>query len=392
MMIAPAPPNDDAPADLALVGGRLFDPGSGVDARQTLLIADGRVAGLPANRPAVARREIDVNGLVVVPGLVDLHVHVYEGVSHYGIDVDSSCLHRGVTTAVDAGSAGAQTFPGFQKFVVSSSRTRLYAFLNVSTCGMLVPEMGELEDARLLVPDKAVAVAAAYPESIVGIKIRIGPWMTDSVPERALATAKAVANEVKLPLMVHITNTELPLDGVLAVLGEGDIVTHCFHGKRGGILDNDHHVLPEVKDAVDSGVRLDVGHGRSGFSFEVARRALAEGVGPHHISSDLHAYNVDGPVYDLTTTMSKMLHVGFSLEDTIRTVTTAPATAIGRDGEVGSLEVGQRADVTVLERLEGRWELEDGVGKHETLEELLVPRWVIRNGEPLELPTSVHER
>ena len=391
-MSTPTAPRPCAPADLALHSGRLLDPGSGIDTHQTLLITDGRIAGLSEDHTAAAQQQIDVTGLLVVPGLIDLHVHVYEGVSHYGINVDRSCLQRGVTTAVDAGSAGAQTFPGFQRFIVSSSRTRLYAFLNISTSGMLVPEMGELEDARLLVPDKAVAVAEANPDSIVGIKIRVGQWMTDSEPGRALVTAKAVADDVQLPLMVHITNTELALPEVLRVLGEGDVVTHCFHGKQGGILDHDHRVLPEVKAAVDRGVRLDVGHGRSGFSFEVARTALAEDVGPHHVSSDLHAYNVGGPAYDLTTTMSKMLHVGFSLEDTVATVTALPAATIGRDSELGSLEVGRRADVTVLERLEGRWELADGIGERETLEALLVPRWVIRSGVPLELPTSVHER
>lgn len=377
-------------ADVTLRGGRVIDPLAGSDERRDLHIVDGRIA--KSEVPDASSGEVvDVTGMMVVPGLIDFHVHVYEGVSHYGIDADTYCIQRGVTSAVDAGSAGAQTFPGFHRFIMSASRTGLYAYLNISTTGLLVPEVGELEDARHLVPDKAVRLANDYPDALVGIKVRIGRRMTDSDPGKALRIAKAVGRETGLPIMVHITDTKLPLKSVLESMTEGDVITHCFHGKRGGVIGDDGRVWPYVRDAIDRGVRLDVGHGRGSFSFDVARTAIAEGVAPHHVSSDLHIYCADGPAYDLVTTMSKLIQVGMSLEDTIASVTSRPATALGQADELGSLQPGTVADVTVLEILQGRWEFPDTEGGSEVVENLLVPRWVIKSGEATRLDYSVHE-
>jgi len=374
---------------LTLRGGRVIDPIAGSDDVRDLAVSGGRIVAA-GDAPSSAQT-LDVSGMMVVPGLIDFHVHVYEGVSHYGIDADTYCLQRGVTTAVDAGSAGAQTFPGFQRFIISTAKTDIFAFLNISTSGLLIPEVGELQDSRFLIAEKAIAVARQYPETIIGIKIRVGAPMTDSDPGKQLREAKAVARELNLPLMVHITDTLLPLDAVLEEMTDGDVITHCFHGKRGGVISEHGHVHSYVRDAIDRGVLLDVAHGRSSFSFDVARAALADGVAPHLTSSDLHIYCADGTAFDLTTTMSKMLHVGMSFEDMLASVTSRPAAALGRADELGSLKAGTAADVTVLESLEGRWEFKDAEGSTNVLEQLLVPRWVVKNGVAMKLEPSVHE-
>jgi dihydroorotase len=370
---------------LTIEGGRVLDPSTGVDRRGDLHLSDGLISDTPASSPRI----IDATGCIVVPGLVDLHVHVYEGTSPFGIDVERHCLRRGVTTAVDAGSAGARHFTDFSDTVLRHSPTKLYAFLNISMVGLTV-DVGELSDSRWLAADRTLEVASTH-EEIVGIKIRLGARSAGAADEpRALRTAKAVAQQAGLPLMVHISAPSMPLDDTLAVLTNGDVVTHCFHGKDGGILDSDGRVRSSVRQAVARGVRLDIGHGRSGFSYRVARTALAADLLPHSISSDIHSRNVDGPAYDLTTAMSKLLHVGMALEDVVAAATTSPAMTIGRSG--GTLRPGSTADVTVLEPLTGRWELESSRGESEPLEHLLVPRWVVTRGRPIRLAPSVHER
>ena len=188
--------------DLALTGSRVLDPGPGIDDRLDIGVTAGRISAIGDAGPAA--ETIDASGLVLVPGLVDLHTHVYAGVSHYGIDPDAHCLRRGVTTAVDAGSAGAQTFPGFYRYVIQPADTRIYAFLHVAVQGMITSLVGELEDLRWASPDLAVARAREHPDLIVGVKVRLGYQMVGNDPEPALRLARQAAGRLGLPLMVHI--------------------------------------------------------------------------------------------------------------------------------------------------------------------------------------------
>jgi len=187
--------------DLALTGGRVLDPGRGIDARLDVGVTAGRVsaigdAGRPPREAGRAGETIDARGLVLVPGLIDLHTHLYSGVSHYGIDPDAHCLRRGVTTAVDAGSAGAQTFPGFRRYVIEPADTRVFAFLHVAVQGMITSLVGELEDLRWASPDQAVARAREHPDLIVGVKVRLGYQMVGNDPEPALRLARQAAGRL----------------------------------------------------------------------------------------------------------------------------------------------------------------------------------------------------
>ena len=369
--------------DFALAGGRVIDPAQGLDEVATVGVRAGRIVSVGPD--VEAARTIDAGGLIVVPGLIDLHTHVYWGVSHYGVDADTHCLLRGVTTAVDVGSAGAQTFPGFHRYVIDRSRTRVLAFVHVAVEGMISPLVGELEDVRWASAEQAVARAREHPDVIVGVKIRLGYQMVGQDPEPAFAVARRAADELGLPLMVHVIDMPRPITWLLPSMGEGDIVTHCFHGNEGGILDDDGRLFPEVLDARERGVVFDIGHGIGSFTWRVARAALEQGFPPDTISSDVHAYNVAGPVFDQPTTLSKLLHLGMTLPEVVRATTVAPAVAVRRADEFGSLATGRGADITVLELVHGARALVDGEAVSETATSWLEPRLVVRAGEALDL-------
>ncbi|HYM69514.1 MAG TPA: amidohydrolase/deacetylase family metallohydrolase, partial [bacterium] len=353
--------------DLLLAGGTLLDPAQGTRARTDVAFAGGIVAAVDPGLPASdAAETVDCAGQIVAPGMIDLHVHVFWGVSHYGIEPDPHCVAKGVTTAVDAGSAGADTFPGFRKYVIDVSATRLFARLNISSQGMLTREIGELDDLRYASVPKAIAMIEQHRDVILGVKVRLtrNEIVSREAGIRPLHLAREAADAVHLPIMVHPQEAWCEsLDDILAVMRDGDILTHCFHGLSHGILDADGKVRRSVHEAMGRGVVFDVGHGRGSFSWEVAERALAQGVQPQTISSDLHAYNVNGPAYDLATTVSKFLHLGFPLEDALHKVTATPARVLGMSEQIGTLRVGAWGDAVVFDLQEGQFEFRDSRGE-----------------------------
>jgi len=370
-----------AQPDLVIAGGHLLDPARGLNAPGWVTVAGERIAAIGTDSMAPqARRRIDVPGSFVTPGLIDLHTHLYTGVSYLGVDADAHCLRRGVTTAVDAGSAGAQTFAGFRRFVIERSQTRILAFLNIAAAGMISPLVGELEDLRWASVEGAVACGRANPSVIAGIKVRLGRQVVGQNVVPALRLARSAADELGMPVMVHVTDLPVPLPSILPLLTRGDVITHCFHGRDGGILDATGRVFPEVLAARDSGVLFDVGHGAGSFAFRVAAAALEQGFQPSSISSDLHTLNVNGPVFDQVTTMSKLLHLGVRLEEVIRMATAGPAAAL-RSPQLGRLEPGREADLTILNLRPGSWHLSDADGQRVTAEHLMVPLWVVRSGK-----------
>lgn len=371
--------------DLLLKGGTLIDPAQGIHARRDVAFAEGKVAAVGENLPSAdARQTLDATGRLVAPGMIDLHVHVFWGVSHYGIEPDPTCLARGATTVVDAGSAGADTFPGFRKFIIEVSATRIFAQLNISSQGMLTRDIGEFELPEYADVGKACAMIEQHRDLILGVKVRL--TRHSLVSERSgmlpLERAREAADAAGLPIMVHPQDAWCDsLDDILALMRQDDILTHCFHGMRCGILDEGGQVRDSVRAAMARGVIFDVGHGAGSFNWTVAESALAQGVVPQTISSDLHVYNVDGPVYDLASVVGKFLHLGLPLDQVLAKVTSVPAQIIHLTDQLGTLKAGAWGDAVVFELREGDFQLTDSQGQTRTGRQQLVPVAVVKGGQ-----------
>jgi dihydroorotase len=291
-------------------------------------------------------------------------------------------LRRGVTTVVDAGSAGAWTFAAFERYVVRPAPIRVFSFLNVSGMGILDRDAGELRLLDYVDVEVAVDTAARFPEIIKGYKVRVGEHVSGGSCLPVLKRARAIGDRSRLPLMVHIGDSEEPLAQVLGYLHPGNVVSHCYTGLRHGILD-EHGILPAVREARGAGVRFDPAHGSSNFSFAIARRAIDAGFLPDTISSDNSLRNWRGPVFDLATTMSKFLALGLSIDQVVERVTIRPAAMLGIDGDgVGQIRAGGPTDLTVLRLTEELFELRDAAG--ETIAApRLEPEYTVRTGTPL---------
>ncbi|MEE8492159.1 MAG: amidohydrolase/deacetylase family metallohydrolase [Acidimicrobiia bacterium] len=369
------------PYDMVIQGGSVVDPSQGLSKELDLAITDGRIVAVEEYLPtADAKNVIDAAGLLVVPGLVDLHVHVFSGVAELAIDADPSCVERGTTTVVDAGSAGSNTIDTFVRHTVDESATRILAFLNISGMGQLDLEIGELEDLRWARVDRAVDAGRRHADVLVGIKVRLSAEIAGPNAVAGLDRSIDAAEQLGLPVMIHIGNTDQELGAFLDKLRTGDIVTHAFTGRPPGILDVGGKVIEEAIDARARGVLFDVGHGAGSFSFAIAEQAAEHGFFPDTISSDLHRLNVEGPVFDLATTLSKYLFLGHLLEEVIAMATSRPAAAIGWEDRLGTLGVGSEADIALLRMEEGPVTLVDALGEERTGRVMLRPEATVRAG------------
>ena len=335
------------PYDLVIHGGQLVDPANNRNGRYDLAVSNGRVAAVePHLDPALGRDTLDASGLIVTPGLVDLHTHIYWGVTYWGIEADPVAARSGVTTWVDAGSAGSYTLPGFREYVAAPSQSRILCFLNLSSIGLVAPtwEFANLDYCNVEIAEQMVA---AYRDLVVGIKARIDANTTRSTGLLPLERARELADRVGLPLMVHIGSGPPQLAEIVSLLRPGDMLTHCFTGGTHRIVDQHGHVDAAVRDLQRQGLILDIGHGAGSFDYAVAEAALADGVVPDVISSDIHQLSVQGPMYDMPTTLTKFLNLGMPLPDVIARATVRPAQAIGRP-DLGTLAVGKPADIALF--------------------------------------------
>jgi dihydroorotase len=379
------PQKVDGRYDLLVKGGRVIDPSQSLSGEYDVAILDGKIAKVEKTIPVTeAQQVLNAKGRIVTPGLVDIHVHVYDSVTPIGIPPDPNCIAKGVTTAVDAGSAGAHTFPGFRRHIINVADTRIFALLNISVIGLashsFENQHGELLDLRYVNTKLALQTIERNRDVILGVKIRMSRNLTDANDLKALQLAREVCDAAHLPLMVHIGGSYSPLPDILALLKKGDVVTHCFRAGEGGILDSNGKVLQEVRKAVERGVHLDVGHGVGAFSFDVAEMALRQDVVPGTISSDLHQLNVNGPVFDLATTLSKFIHLGFTLEQVLQRATSNPAHTFGFPQGLGSLRQGAIADVAVFNLDEGDFEFRDAEGQQRIGHQKLVPVATVKAG------------
>ena len=353
-------------ADLILKGGRVMDPANGRDAIGDIAFGDGKVIEVGSDLPGVGAETVDVQGLLVVPGLIDLHTHVYWGGTSLGVDAAEVARRSGTTTFVDAGSAGPGTFHGFRRHVIEPSPLRIIPYLNVSFPGIFAFSatvmVGECADLRLLDPRECVRVIKANRDLIAGVKVRVGRNAGGASGAAPLDIALEVAEETGLPVMAHLDNPPPSRLEVLSRLRRGDILTHCFRPFPNAPVRGDGQIREEVLEARRRGVIFDIGHGGGSFGFRTAEAMLAAGFLPDVISSDVHTLSINGPAFDQLVTMSKFLSLGMELVDVVRAGTLAPAAALGRT-DIGRLESGAAGDATVLELVEGNFEYRDVLGE-----------------------------
>jgi dihydroorotase len=370
-------------ADFVLAGGRVVDPAQGIDAPMDVVVRDGRIAavvaaGSPeAMAPGLWRE--DVREAFVTPGLVDLHGHWYEG-SAWGIDPLIN-LKSGVTTPCDAGSSGYETFPEFRKRTIDLSPVKLLAFLHIGSLGCITMNAGEIEDFRFVRVADTVETIQRNRDVIVGIKARLGTQPAGQNIYRALDATLEAATATGLPAIFHVSGGA-DLRRVLPKLRAGDMITHTFIADDGGLIfGGGSEILAEVWAARERGVIFDVGHGCGSFSWSMYRRATEQGFRLDTISTDLHRLCVEGPVFDMLTTMSKFLHAGMAIPEIVAASTSRPAKAVRREDFIGSLAPGRRADVAVFRIEDGTFDYVDAFGQAERASKRLAPVLTVNGGE-----------
>lgn len=367
---------------LLVKNGLLFDGERQRFRKGDLLLTDGRIARLGAAlEPPAGAQVLDAAGRLVCPGLVDLHLHCFSQGQVLGLDADALAPVTGTTTFVDAGSCGALNFLGFRDYVIRPAVSRVLAFLNISAIGLQSVgidknEVGENDDERLLHVGAASEMLEKNRDHIVGVKVRMYTGLRSLVP---VIRAREVADRAQVPLMVHIASGMPPFRDLLPWLRPRDIITHIYHGGSDTLLDEGGRVRGEFTEARARGVLFDVGLDRVHTDFEVARRAISEGFGPHFLSTDLTTSNRH-ITEDMPTTISKFVGLGLGLEEALEKSTLAPAAMLGRSGEFGALREGLAGDVGIFELREGEHTFSDTYGHTLSTSSRLVPWRTIRNG------------
>lgn len=376
--------------DLALTGARVLDPSQTIDGAMDVAFAQGKVAALGHGLAQGAAIVRDCSGCIVTPGLIDMHTHVYAGGTSLSVDPLLLAATGGLTTLIDAGSAGPGNFSGFRAHVIEPSPVRILAYLNISFAGIYAFSkrvmVGESGDQRLLAPTDAVEVARANRDVLTGIKVRVGHIASGASGAIPLDIARQAADELDMPMMVHIDYPPPTLPEVLARMRPGDILTHCYRPFPNSPVSNGR-ILPAMLEARERGVLFDIGHGMGSFSFEVARVMLAGGFMPDTISSDVHAMCIEGPAFDLITTMSKFLCLGVPLDVVIQAATVNAARALQRP-DLGSLKPGSAGDASIIAVERGVFDYADSTGAVLRGEEKIAARGVVIGGRLWEPDTK----
>ena len=369
--------------DFVLKGGRVVDPSSSLDGVLDVAVENEKIARIAAGAmPAEATRVIEVGGKIVTPGLIDLHAHVFEGFNRTGVNPDLAGVLAGVTTIVDAGSAGSATFGGW-RHILPHCHTEIVPFLHICQTGLAtMPDI--IAESSVNLTD-TVRVATEHKGLIHGIKARMVSPALEIMGMEMPRLAKRAAREAGIKLMVHIGDTEKRYDPkvihpLLSLLEPGDILTHYFTPNPGGVLDGNGKLVAEAREANDRGVWFDTAHGRMNFSFDVGRKIIDQGLMPHCISTDLTVPGRLNTVHSMTEIMTRFLGLGFTLPQVVTMSTANPAKAIGAEGRIGSLAVGRQADISVLDLQQGDWVVYDILGSGLRVNRAFTPHLTVKRG------------
>ena len=369
--------------DMVIRSGEVIDPSQGLRKVCDVAVTGDRIAAVEESiDPTGVHQVIDARGQLVVPGLIDLHVHVYPH-APLGLDPDPLCPAGGVTTLLDAGTAGSYNFDAFRRETIDRARTQIFSLVNLSCIGLIAANLGELMDRRYADPDGVIETIGRHSDVAVGVKIRAGAHIIGDGAQgwANLRDAIKAARESGTWLMVHIGESPFSISELADALSPGDCITHCFKAGSTRVTDDDGKIFDSIRAAAANGIRFDVGHGFGSFHWDIVQDALSDGFEPTTISTDLHMKNIHGPVYDMPTTMSKFLMLGTPIERVIEMSTTTPAKVLNQEGELGTLKVGSVADIAVLEQRSGRFVFTDSYRQQRIGETLLVASATVRRGE-----------
>jgi dihydroorotase len=308
-----------------------------------------------------------------------MHAHCYDGVG-IGMNADRYCLNRGVTTILDAGSAGSATFPNFRKYIINLSTTRIVALVHISPIGTIMYE-GGLSNLSWLNPQATAKMAVDNKPATAGVKIQLSKPITGSNDLECLKRALQAAEIARMPLMVHIEDPFSPLPDILKMLRKGDVFTHCYNNRNHNILDANGKIIPEAKDARERGVIFDPAQGQTHLSFDVAEKCMAQGFFPDTLSTDLTMVTVERRVFDLPTIVSKFMAIGVSLDKAVAMVTINPTHVFDFGAQIGTLRPGSEADVSIYELRDGKFDFEDSDGVKRTGQKMLTSKAVVRRGQ-----------
>ncbi|MAG15381.1 MAG: amidohydrolase/deacetylase family metallohydrolase [Dehalococcoidales bacterium] len=370
--------------DLLIKGGRVIDPAQNIDDKRDIAISGDKISAVARDIPSLESQQIiDASDKIVTPGLIDMHCHVYHGGTKGGVNPDAAGVRQGVTTLVDAGSAGEATFGGLPKYVIPSARTTVFCFLHLGSQGLtVVPELRDREEINL---EATAETIEANLDLIKGIKLRLVGNVVTSDGVEVVKMAKQTAKKFGLPVMVHIGDVKKQISPTLTqeflpLMEPGDILSHVYTAQMGSILRPDDTIMPELREAMERGVILDVAEACN-FSSEVARKALAQDIFPTTLSTDVGLPSITGPVYGLTVTMSRFLALGLDMKQLVEKTTINPARALRIDNSKGNLKPGMDADVSVLELRSGTWELVDAEQQVTETDTLLAPSITVKSGQ-----------
>jgi dihydroorotase len=371
--------------DLVIKGGTVVDPSQGLSGVQDIAVQDGKIAAIQPGIPEEeAARVIDASGKTVTPGLIDLHTHVLDSFTRMGVQADVGGVYAGVTTMVDAGSAGCATFSAMPRHIIPNCHTEIIPLMHICQTGLATtPDIM----AESSIDFEGTLRAVDENRGLVrGIKCRMVSPALEIFGFEMPKLAKRAAKESGIKFMVHIGDPEQRYDPnvirqLLPIMEEGDIVTHFFTTLPGGVLDANGKLVPEAKEAADRGVWLDTAHGRQNFGFDQGRRIIDQGLVPHCISTDLTVPGRLTHVHSMVEMMTRFLAMEFTLEQVVTMSTANPAKAIGEDHRLGSLVVGRQADISVLELKEGDWVVYDVPGEKLTVDKAVIPFVTVKRGE-----------
>jgi len=367
--------------DLLIRGGTLLDPSRNIYEKADILIRDKKIVVVPFGEEIKAKKEIDATGYLVLPGLIDFHVHIFHTGTNIGYEPDLALLPQGVTTAVDQGSAGPINFDCFFKTVIRDSIMRIYSTLNVAPAGLAtLPYSLESVDPNLFQPEKTIALFEKYNKYIIGLKIRQNKEVAGKLGLAPLESAVKMADKIGCRIVVHTTNSPGNTEDLVALLRKGDIFTHMYHVKGNSIINDAMKVRSKIREARDRGVLFGSGDGKSHCSLRVAKSAINDNFEPDIISADLGSALFARNVFGLPLIMSKYLNLGISLKDVVKACTEIPARLIGMDGKIGTLMPGAYADIAIFKLKKMSIQIQDLSGEILKCKQVLLPQMTILNG------------